>query len=1094
MVSDSDQFVQISTRRRALDLPSSVYRALLEHMSEGVSLSAEDGTIVYTNPAEDRMFGYAPGELIGQHVSIQNAYSPAENAKIVAEVIAELKRTGAWRGEWFNRRKDGSTFITTSRITAVDVEGVPHWLCVQEDITGDRQAAVALTQSQARLELAASAAQLGIWDWDLLTNRFVYSARAREIYGFAPDQEISYELVRAVTHPDDLPNTSAQAQRALNPAIRENRPYEYRLVRADGAIRWVLAHGEATFAEVDGAVKAVRYVGTLQDVTERHQLEEAERAAAQRLRLALGASRIAVWEFDLKKDCLVDSPGLLRLLGFPEDSSPSTEEIRARYYPGERERIHALVQAALASGKPFFETDYRYIQPIGALRWLHLRCEIVLDNSGAPDRALGVVEDITDRKDAELRQAVLARISTETRDVDDPAEISYLAAQALGEALDVSRAGYGTIDTSAETITIERDWNAQGIQTLAGVLHFRDYGSYIEDLKRGETVVFANAEQDPRTASTAAALKAISAQAVVNMPVTEQGGFVALLYLNHATAREWSAAELALIREVADQTRVLVERRRVRHELEQLNKQLEKRVEQALAERRLFAEVVESTNAFVQVADTGFRWLAINRASALEFQRIFGVRPKVGDNMLDLLAHKPEHQAAVKAVWSRAFTGEQFIEVGEFGEPSRDRRFYEMRFSPLKARSGELIGAFQFVYDVTERVEQQRRLADAEAALVQSQKMEAMGKLTGGVAHDFNNLLTPIIGGLDMLQRRGVGDERARRMISGALASAERAQTLVQRLLAFARRQPLQPVAVDVAKLAAHMGELIESTTGPNIHVHVDVASDVPPARGDVNQLEMAILNLAVNARDAMPEGGRLTVSVREIVLESAKFGVKPGTYVCLAVTDTGVGMDEATLARAVEPFFSTKGIGKGTGLGLSMVHGLAAQLGGALNIRTQLGAGTSVELLLPVADREQLERSDAESSRNPQRAAGTVALVDDEELVRASTAEMLKELGYAVIEFASAEEASRELRNHQVDVVVTDHLMPGMSGADLARELRRRTPDLPVLIVSGYADVEGIAPDIPRLTKPFRQADLAASLSALIGTTSQTPALDRNV
>lgn len=1094
MVNDPDDLVAIPARRPAKELSLGAFRALLEHMSEGVSLSTEDGIIVYTNSAEDRMFGYAPGELIGQHVSIQNAYPAGENARVVAEVIAELKRSGAWRGEWLNRRKDGSAFVTTSRITAVDIEGAPHWLCVQEDVTAERHAAHALTQSQARLELATSAAQLGIWDWDLLTNQFVYSARAKEICGFAPTQEVTYDLVRAVTHPEDFPRTSAQAQRALDPAIRENRPYEYRIVRADGTVRWVLAHGEATFAEIGGASKAVRYVGTMQDVTDRHQLQEAERAAAQRLRLALSATRIAVWEFDIEKDRLIDSPGLLRVLGFPENSSPSMEEIRIRYYPGERERIKALLQAAFASGNLFLETEYRYIQPAGAIRWLHLRCELLRNGSGALDRALGVIEDITDRKDAELRQAVLARISTATRDVDDPALISYIAAQVLGEALDVSRAGYGTIDTAAETITIERDWTAPGIQTLAGVLHFRAYGSYIENLKRGETVVFADAERDPRTASTAAALKAISAQAMVNMPIAERGGFVALLYLNHATVREWSDAELALIREVADQTRVLVERRRVQLELEQLNRQLEKRVEQALAERRLLADVVDSTNAFIQVADTTFRWLAINRASASEFERIFGVRPRVGDNMLDLLAHKPEHQAAVKAVWSRALAGEQFTEIGEFGEPLRARRFYEMRFNSLKDLSGKLIGAFQFVYDVTERIEQERRLAEAEAALLQSQKLEAMGQLTGGVAHDFNNLLTPIIGGLDLLQRRGVGDERARLMISGALASAERAQTLVQRLLAFARRQPLQPTAVDVGKLAAHMGELIESTTGPNIHVHLDVAADLAPARADANQLEMAILNLAVNARDAMPSGGHLTVSVREIVLEVAKFGLMPGAYVSLAISDTGIGMDEATLARAVEPFFSTKGIGKGTGLGLSMVHGLASQLGGALDIRTQRGAGTIVELLLPVAKREQLERNDPEPSRNLQRMAGTVALIDDEELVRASTAEMLKELGYAVIEFASAEEASCALRKEQVDVVVTDHLMPGMNGADLVRELRRRTPDLPVLIVSGYADVEGIAPDIPRLTKPFRQVDLAASLSTLIGTTSQASALDTNV
>ena len=233
-----------------------------------------------------------------------------------------------------------------------------------------------------------------------------------------------------------------------------------------------------------------------------------------------------------------------------------------------------------------------------------------------------------------------------------------------------------------------------------------------------------------------------------------------------------------------------------------------------------------------------------------------------------------------------------------------------------------------------ERVRLLEQLALAQGALRQAQKMEAMGQLTGGVAHDFNNLLTPIIGGLDMLIRRGVGSERERRLIDGAMQSAERAKILVQRLLSFARRQPLQSVAVDVAGLVDGMVGLLGSTLGPTIDFRVNVAHDLPPAKADPNQLEMALLNLSVNARDAMPTGGTLTVSAtRESVRGEQGTGLKPGRYVRISVADTGVGMDAATLERAIEPFFSTKGVGQGTGLGLSMAHGLAAQLGGALTI-----------------------------------------------------------------------------------------------------------------------------------------------------------------
>jgi PAS domain S-box-containing protein len=645
--------------------------------------------------------------------------------------------------------------------------------------------------------------------------------------------------------------------------------------------------------------------------------------------------------------------------------------------------------------------------------------------------------------------------------------------------------------------------------------------------------------------------------------------------------------------------------------LRELNETLEARVAEALAGRKVLADVVEGTDAFIQVADQDFRWLAVNRAAADEFERIYGARPKVGDSMLDLLADRPEHQAAVKTVWSRALAGEAFTETAEFGDPGRDRRFYEMRYDVLRGPGGEPVGAYQFAYDVTQRLSQERAAAAAEAArrdadalyrayfentaealfvmavledggfaiedlnpahqaslgfrleevrgkrldqilppdlaehvssyyrrvitsgevfqyretfelngvstywdtvlvpvrdgdgrvrkligssrdltrqlvaeeqLRQSQKMEAMGQLTGGVAHDFNNLLTPILGALDMLQRQRLGGEREQRLIGGALQSAERARTLVQRLLAFARRQPLQPSAVDLRDLTRGMAELVSSTTGPQIRVVVDAPDGLPPAWADTHQLEMAILNLAVNARDAMPDGGTLRISVsEETVGRQHRSGLGPGRYLCVSVADTGHGMDAATLARAVEPFFSTKGVGKGTGLGLSMAHGLASQLGGALTIRSTPGVGTNVELWLPRGRPGSDAVEQAAVAPSPDVRSGSILLVDDEDVVRISTADMLIELGYSVVEAASAEEALRLLdRGLSPDIVVTDHLMPGMSGTELAKRLKAERPAIKVLVVSGYAEGVGITPDLPRLTKPFRSSELAASLASL--------------
>ena len=374
------------------------------------------------------------------------------------------------------------------------------------------------------------------------------------------------------------------------------------------------------------------------------------------------------------------------------------------------------------------------------------------------------------------------------------------------------------------------------------------------------------------------------------------------------------------------------------------------------------------------------------------------------------------------------------------------------------------------------------RTADLEwlhEQLRQSQKMEAVGQLTGGIAHDFNNLLTPILGGLDILQRRGVGDDRGQRLIEGALQSAERARTLVQRLLAFARRQPLMASAVDVAKIVEEMTDLLGGTLGPSIRVVVDSPPDLPRALADPNQLEMALLNLAVNGRDAMVEGGVLTIAVRDADV-GAGHKLNPGRYIRLSVSDTGTGMDAATLARAVEPFFSTKGIGKGTGLGLSMIHGLAAQLGGAMELSSTLGVGTTVEIWLPVADDKALAVQPRDAEAALASGAGVVLLVDDEDLIRTSTAQMLADMGYSVIEASSARAALPHLDDPRIDLLITDHLMPGMSGTELAREALAKRPNLPILIISGFAEVEDVAPDLQRLMKPFRAAELAAGLAKL--------------
>ena len=530
--------------------------------------------------------------------------------------------------------------------------------------------------------------------------------------------------------------------------------------------------------------------------------------------------------------------------------------------------------------------------------------------------------------------------------------------------------------------------------------------------------------------------------------------------------------------------------------------------ERVLAERRLVAERERQRMLFEHVP--GFVGILRGPDHIFEYVNdaynlVAGKRGFVGQTVR---AAFPDFEGTdLYEALDRAYaTGEPYVALDVPLDLQRtpgsepDHLVLSFTYQPIIDENGKVVGIFIQGQDVTQKhqavaalthlnatLEEQvgertLELLKSQAELRQSQKMEAMGQLTGGVAHDFNNLLTPIIGSLDMLMRRGFGNDRERRLIDGALQSADRAKTLVQRLLAFARRQPLLAVAVDLGKLVGGMGTLIGSTVGPNIVVRVALDKDLPPASADANQLEMAILNLGVNARDAMPNGGTLTITVaRESVRGEHRSGLKQGHYVRLSVADTGTGMDEATRARAIEPFFSTKGIGKGTGLGLSMVHGLAAQLGGGLTIVSEPGHGTTVELWLPISLDPLEHDQDTIAAPVPVTSRGCVLLVDDEELVRMSTAEMLADLGYDVIEANSAEQALQLFdEGASPDFVITDHLMPGMSGANLALEMRARKPGLPILIVSGYTEAEEIAPDFPRLTKPFRNAELAHSIASL--------------
>jgi signal transduction histidine kinase/ActR/RegA family two-component response regulator len=430
--------------------------------------------------------------------------------------------------------------------------------------------------------------------------------------------------------------------------------------------------------------------------------------------------------------------------------------------------------------------------------------------------------------------------------------------------------------------------------------------------------------------------------------------------------------------------------------------------------------------------------------------------------------------------------------VKVFVDLYRKTRQLERFNAELERRVAERTSELQHFNEQLElRIKERTREREtALAQLFEAQKLDTIGRLTGGVAHDFNNLLMAVLGSLSLLEKRLPEDPRSHRLLQNAVQGAQRGAALTQRLLAFSRRQELKPEPVDVPQLVSGMKELLERALGHGVELQTQFSSRLPAALVDANQLELALLNVALNARDAMPTGGTLTISATEDTQagNAADAPLEPGDYVRIVIADTGIGMDEVTLAKATEPFFTTKGPGKGTGLGLSMVHGLAAQSGGRLCINSMPNAGTTLELWLPMAKAPALVAASAEVQplgATPYVGACRVLIVDDDHLVMTGISAMIEDLGHTPIEAHSAAEALGKLADGiDVDVVITDHAMPAMTGLQFARRVQETYPGLPIILATGYAELPGdpTSLGILRLAKPCNQYEIATAIQSALG------------
>lgn len=858
------------------------------------------------------------------------------------------------------------------------------------------------------------------------------------------------------------------------------------LERNPGAVRLLETLGNVTFLErpfhpttLLSLARAARRA-RLRQYEARTQLEVI-RAGQERLRVALAAGGMGAWEMELGNGTLLASVEFKAHFGRAGDYSFTHGDLLGAIHPDDLADMQSAVQRTIDSGAPC-EIECRCIWPDGETHWVQINGRLERNVRGEPERLVGVSQGITARRRTEIRRSALLALGDGLRQMSDPNDMSFLAAKILGTTLGVSRAGYGIIDRVRETIRIDRDWNAPGISSLAGVLHFRDYGSYIENLKRGETVAIGDARNDQRTAATALALEAISARAVLNMPVVNHGDFVALLYLNHANAREWSRDELAFVRDVADRTQAAIERRNAEASLAKLADSLEQQVEERTRE---LERTWSNSQDLLAVVDADGSFVAVNPA----WHAILGWRADdlVGRDHVDF-SHVDD-RAASSAAHEQAKT----TALRQYENRVRHKDGSYRWISWVASADGGRVYASG--RDITPEKEAHLQLEAAQDQLRQAQKMEAVGQLTGGLAHDFNNLLTGISGGLELIKIR---IEQGRPLEVGkyvemAQTATKRAAALTHRLLAFSRRQTLDPKPTDINRLIGGMDELLRRSVGPAVEIEVVGAAGLWTTLLDPNQLENALLNLCINARDAMPDSGRITIETANQWLDEAGGSdryLPAGQYVVLSVTDTGSGMSQETIDRAFDPFYTTKPLGEGTGLGLSMIYGFVRQSGGQVRIFSEIGEGTTMRLYFPragsVIENDRVEEEPRGAL--PPAKGETVLVVDDEPAVRALVTDLLDDLGFRAIEAGDGVEGLASLARHpEIALMITDVGLPGgMNGRQLADAARVERPGLKILFITGYADTAIIGnaqlgKGMRVLTKPFALDAIANRIHELM-------------
>jgi PAS domain S-box-containing protein len=1112
--------------------------------SHAIFMLDQAGVVTSWNPGAARITGYTADEIVGRH--FERLYTPedAESGAPAREMAAAVAH-GYFEVEALRLRKDGARFWATVTLTPIsgDARQAIGFVCVIRDITERKVAEAARREAEQRLGFALYRSGIGIWEIHVADNTAVGSLEHAHIFGYESVQS-DWSVERFLNHvlPDDLPAVQRQLKDA--PTSDADWSFECRIRRVDGQVRWIWVTG-MRFCDDAGAVSTL--AGIIQDITERKRSAEALEASEVKFRLFAEHAPVALAMFDTQMRYLAVSRRWLSDFGI-ENSESVIGRSHDDLFPDLPEHWRLAHRRALA-GEVIRVDEDRSVLANGTKRCCRWEVRPWYDD-GKVGGIILLTEDITERKlasDALREREQLLEIVTGSARVglvvvgpeyrylfanNAYAEIFGLSAgDIVGRRVsDLLAAGWSQIQPKLDlALAGERVSYELALPPRNGDPGTRHYAAVYEprtgdDGERSVVVVVVDISQRKRDEEALHVseerlrlmVEAVSDHAIFLLDpagnilnwgrgAEEVYGYTAgemvgrhysCLFTPESIAAGLPQRELQM---AAPGGRVSVEGWRVRKNGSRLwangtmaavfddahgVKGYTKITRDLTAKRRndeLLRSVLDHTlDAIVSIDERGTISM-VNRAG----EELFGRTASeiVGQNVSVLMPdlYRLKHDGYL-ADYLR--TGDaKVIGVGrEVQGLRKDGTTFPLE---LAVTQFYLEDERQFV-GILRDVSEKKAL---EARFRQSQKMEAFGQLAGGVAHDFNNLLAVIMGNLELLRNGNATAER-HDFVDRALRATNRGAELTHRLLAYARKQDLDPKRVNLNSLVASLVDLFRRTIGEDIDIVTDLAPDVDGVEVDAGQLENALLNLAVNARDAMPNGGKLTIATRLVKLGAVHAkqhpGAAPGDYEVVSVTDTGCGMPKDVLARAFEPFFTTKEVGKGTGLGLSMVYGFARQSGGYATIQSEVGRGTTVSLHLPrPAGPAAVATEESAPELSPTALGHQVLLVEDDADVRSTVKRQLDALGYRTKTAADGHEAIDYLRlNDDIDLLLTDVVMPGgMNGVDLAAEAQRMRPRLRVLLMSGYAERGGAGERIRAekmhfLGKPFGRAELQAAIA----------------